>query len=141
MQRLFAARDNLEAHFLKNLLEADGVRATVLGELLAASRGEFPLGNTTAPGVWVSEEQLARGQHILNGYLSQRHPATSDSAARGFAVITDPSQAPAPTANWICPGCGESIEPQFTDCWKCGGTRLLADPALSESIRPITRWI
>jgi len=25
--------------------------------------------------------------------------------------------------NWVCRNCGESIEDQFTDCWKCGAPR------------------
>ncbi|MHC4331384.1 MAG: DUF7577 domain-containing protein, partial [Planctomycetota bacterium] len=24
---------------------------------------------------------------------------------------------------WTCPNCGEEVEAQFTNCWKCGANR------------------
>jgi len=43
-----------------------------------------------------------------------------DIAARLIEEILSP-QAPAPDA-WICPDCGEHIEGQFAECWRCSGT-------------------
>jgi predicted RNA-binding Zn-ribbon protein involved in translation (DUF1610 family) len=28
-----------------------------------------------------------------------------------------------PRATWTCPNCGEKVEEQFTQCWKCGHNR------------------
>ena len=62
MVKVYSARDGLEAHFIRNLLEGEGIRAAVLGETLAFGRGDLPMTQETLPGVWVNpeDEQIAR---------------------------------------------------------------------------------
>ena len=36
---------------------------------------------------------------------------------------------------WVCPGCGEKLEPQFDSCWSCGSRRDREQP-LVEAPRP-----
>ena len=42
MKQVFVAQHPAEAHFVKGLLEADGIRAEVQGESLFGVRGEAP---------------------------------------------------------------------------------------------------
>ena len=42
MKQVFVAQHHAEAHFVKGLLEADGIRAEVQGESLFSVRGEAP---------------------------------------------------------------------------------------------------
>lgn len=39
--------------------------------------------------------------------------------ARARALV-DAELAPADATPWTCPGCGETIEGQFAQCWHCG---------------------
>jgi rubrerythrin len=41
---------------------------------------------------------------------------------RAQAVLEELRRPPSGPA-WVCPGCGESIEPQFGACWNCGAGR------------------
>jgi hypothetical protein len=106
MKKVYTARDGLEAHFLRNLLEGEGIRAAVLGEALAIARGDLPLTQETLPAVWVSEEDFERACGIA-ATLNQAPAAPSGEEA----------------AAWECRNCGEMIEPQFTSCWNCGHAR------------------
>ena len=102
MKRVHTARHPAEAHLVKGMLEAEGIRATVLGDQLYGAYGELPV----LPTVWVLDETLARHADalvvdFLRGAAAQRH--------RG--------------ERWTCAHCGESLEGQFTDCWNCGASR------------------
>ena len=92
--KVYTARDAVEAHFVRGLLEREGLAAEVLGDKLAIAIGELPpLSAGTLPAVWVAEES------------------------------TEPAKKIVAKAPWTCPSCGETIEPQFTDCWNCGAAR------------------
>ena len=105
MRQVFVAKHPTEAHFVRGLLEADGISAEVHGESLFSVRGEGPATPETLPSVWVVDESdAARAQVILAEY--------------GRQDIRDVDQA-----NWRCPNCGERVESQFTECWHCGTSR------------------
>ena len=72
MKRVHTAKHPTEAHLVKGMLEAEGIRASVLGDQLYGAYGELP-------------------------------------------VLRD--------VRWTCAHCGENLEGQFTECWKCGATR------------------
>lgn len=102
MKRVHTARHPAEAHLVKGMLEAEGIRATVLGDQLYGAYGELPV----LPTVWVLDDTLARHADklvvdFLRGTAAQKH--------RG--------------ERWSCAHCGESLEGQFTDCWNCGAAR------------------
>ena len=103
--KLYAARDALEAHFVRSLLENEGIRAAVMGETLGTSRGDLPLTQETLPAVWIDDEDLARAQPVLDAFRNQ------------------PPPSPATRTPWRCPACGEDVEGQFTSCWNCGAER------------------
>ena len=106
MRRLFIARHPTEAHFVKGLLEAEGIAAEVHGESLFGARGEAPVTSETLPSVWLTDDhQLETAMALVERYTSSQG---------------SPEQASAP---WTCPKCGEQSESQFTECWKCGASR------------------
>ena len=106
MRQAFIAQHPTEAHFLKGLLEAEGIAAEVRGETLFGARGEAPVTSETLPSVWlVNDQQLETAIALVARYASRHGP---------------PEQISAP---WPCPNCGEQCESQFTECWKCGATR------------------
>lgn len=97
--KLYAARDGMEAHHLRAMLEAEGIEATVMGELLGTARGELPLTQETLPSVWVDESDM-------------------EAAARVVERLQDPPIEEG-KPDWTCPACGEQIERQFDACWHC----------------------
>jgi len=106
MQRLYQAKDRIEAQFLRDFLDADRIPAIVLGDYLSGAAGDLPA--DIYPTVWVIEEEdLPRAQASLARFL-----AGPDRNHAGGARTT-----------WACPGCGESVEPGFDLCWNCGQGR------------------
>ena len=96
MRRVYSSFDLLAVHHAKNVLETEGIRATVRNELLSSAMGELPPAECQ-PELWVlRDEDAPRAERLL------RH----GPQARGAA--------------WRCPSCDEISEPQFTQCWKCG---------------------
>ncbi len=99
MPRVFSSYDLIAAHHARNLLESVGIRAEVRNERLASAMGELPPAECQAE-VWVDDDaEAARAERVLR---------------EGIAV----SGAP-----WTCAGCGERLEPQFAQCWRCGAGR------------------
>jgi hypothetical protein len=97
--RVFSSYDLVAVHHARNLLEAEGIRAEVRNERLSSAMGELPPAECQAE-VWVLEAgDAARAEHLLREGIRASGPP------------------------WSCSGCGERIEPQFTQCWRCGATR------------------
>jgi hypothetical protein len=99
MRRVHVARTLADAYIVKDVLEAHRITCVVRGAHLVGIRGEVPMDVDTLPSVWVSE-------------------ADAEEAYR--LVVGDP---PPPSGGWACPACGEEIEEQFSDCWRCGQSR------------------
>ncbi len=98
MRRVFSSFDRLAAFHARNLLEAEGIRATVKNEMLSSAMGELPPAECLAE-LWVMR---------------------SEDAERAEAIL----RRPAPSGpDWACGSCGEVSGPQFAQCWKCGATR------------------
>lgn len=99
MPRVYSSHDLVAVHHARNLLEAEGIRAEVRNERLSSAMGELPPAECLAE-VWVLEAR---------------------DAARAERLLREGTRAPGPP--WACPACGERIEPQFTQCWRCGAVR------------------
>jgi cobalamin-dependent methionine synthase I len=95
VQRVFSSFDLVAVHHARNLLEAEGIRAVVRNERLASAMGELPPAECQAE-VWVMDAADAR---------------------RAEQLLREGRQAAGPA--WTCPACGERLEPQFTQCWRC----------------------
>jgi len=103
MRQVYAARDPIQAHFVRNLLDNEGIKAEVQGENLLGVRGE-PL--CFYPSVWVFQDSDFERARALVAEYERR-------GERGQAK-GEP---------WQCGKCGTKREPQFTQCWKCGASR------------------
>ncbi|MGW8269085.1 MAG: putative signal transducing protein [Burkholderiales bacterium] len=107
MKRIFSSHDLISVHHARNLLEAAGIAAVVRNELLSSAMGELPPVECQAE-LWVIDEVEAdRAERILR---EGRLPQTVDARS------------------WRCPSCGETLEAQFTQCWRCGTTRAAESP-------------
>ena len=102
MKLIHTAKHPTEAHLIKGMLEAEGIRASVLGDQLYGAYGELPV----LPTVWVLEDTLAgEADRLVIDFL------------RGNAARRHGHE------RWTCAHCGENLEGQFTDCWNCGEAR------------------
>ena len=106
MKKVFIAKHPTEAHLVRGVLEAEGIHAEVQGESLFGSRGEAPVTADTLPSVWVlADEDELRASEVLADFGKWDVPADVQGAA------------------WVCPNCGERVEVQFQQCWRCGTER------------------
>ena len=95
MKRIFSSHNQILLHHTRNLLEAEGVETEVRNLMLASAMGELPPAECQAE-LWVEDRDQERAEVILT-----RRPAGPD---------------------WQC-ACGETLGPQFAQCWKCGALR------------------
>jgi hypothetical protein len=97
--KVFVAQNPTEAHFLKGLLESNGI-ATEVREALFGASGEVPVFEAF-PELWVVDDhQVSEALKVL-----QNRSSKGDETP------------------WRCAHCGETIEPQFAACWSCNAER------------------
>lgn len=109
MKKIYIARNPVDAHLLRGVLEGEGVQAVVQGEFLWSARGEVPITGETSPSVWVvNDEDFERAMETVKEFQSLE--GISDSQ----------------NEEWKCAACGETNEGQFTECWHCGTSRNTA---------------
>ena len=102
MKRVYSSFNLLAVHHAKNVLETEGIRATVKNEHLSSAMGELPPAECPAE-LWVlRDDDAARAERLLR---------------------SGPQNGGVP---WRCPDCGEVSEPQFTQCWNCSAAGLPA---------------
>jgi predicted RNA-binding Zn-ribbon protein involved in translation (DUF1610 family) len=94
----------MEAHFFRGLIESEGIGVRIVGEALGQVAGGVPV-TSTLPEIWVDAASAERALKVLA------------EARAGHWARTG--------GEWVCPNCGEAIEAQFTDCWKCQTPRPL----------------
>jgi hypothetical protein len=107
--KVYVADGSGDAHFLRGLLEVEGIPAVVRGDDMVPLQGGSLFKIETRPSVWVlsdESDQYARAVAIVEEYAEKKR--TNDTTAG------DP---------WRCRLCGETVEAQFTDCWNCGVAR------------------
>ena len=102
MKQVYSARNEVDAQLVKGFLDERGIESVVQGAGLGQILGEIPMTPETLPSIWVREEDADRAIDAIAGFKEGAKPAPP---------AADP---------WTCPKCGESIEPQFTECWNCG---------------------
>ncbi len=101
MKRVYSAHSPLLVGHMRNLLESEGIRCMVRNEGLLGGAGELPP-TETWPELWVEREvDHERAERLVREALHRKPEGRT----------------------WSCPGCGETLEPQFTECWNCGRER------------------
>ena len=102
MKLVHTAKHPTEAHLIKGMLEAEGIRAAVKNDHLYGAYGELAV----LPTVWILDDALAtHADRLVVDFL------------RGTAASKYGHE------RWTCAKCGEMLEGQFTDCWHCGAGR------------------
>ena len=104
MQRVYSSPSSAEAHLVQGYLEQAGMQATVQGGELGGLLGAVPT-TESYTSVWVADEDAERAEGLVEEFLS------SQTVEVGATL-------------WRCPNCGENLEPQFSDCWNCGTSRI-----------------
>src|SRR5258707_13713195 len=108
MQLVYSARDEMEAHFVRGLLEVEGIPAVVEGEPLQQTWGNLPLTPNSLPSVWVEDTDVAKAAPIVDEYRRREEAeATVDCGAANDPVQSDCEPK---RATWTCPNCGEKVE-------------------------------
>ncbi|MFD2177151.1 DUF2007 domain-containing protein [Veronia pacifica] len=95
---IYKAANSLEAHSLKGMLEAIGIKATLKGESLSSAAGELPA-DVVAVTLWVQANNEVRAREALADYENQH------------------------LSSWICKQCGEENAGSFELCWQCSTER------------------
>jgi hypothetical protein len=102
MKKVYSAKDPLMVGHLKNVLSTFEIHCVTRNLDLSSAAGELPPIDCW-PELWVvNDEDLAEAKAILKKTLA---PLES---------VKKP---------WRCRDCGENIEGQFSECWKCGRSR------------------
>ncbi len=100
MKLLTRCEHAIAAAHLAGALRATGIACEVRNTALAGAMGEIPF-LECAPQVWI-------------------HNALDEPRAREVMVQL---RTPISGDHWTCEQCGESLEPQFGQCWRCGAAR------------------
>ena len=103
LKKVYAARGLGDAHVLCGILESNGIRAVLRGDEFMPLQGGGLFCPETRPSVWVLEDE----------YSERSRPERQGSS----------QDEEKPEKVWVCLSCGEEIEKQFSDCWKCGSGR------------------
>jgi hypothetical protein len=100
VRKLTTCKNVAQAGLLKGLLTGSGIDCEIRGEYLSMASGELPFAECY-PELWVvsDDEEFSRAKAILDEWESK-----------------DVEQL----QSWICRGCGEENEGQFSSCWSCG---------------------
>ena len=97
MKRVFSSFNQTAVYHARNLLENAGIETLVKNAVLSSAMGELPPAECQAE-LWVVVQHADRASRILRFEQAGGTP-------------------------WRCPACGETQEPQFTQCWRCNAYR------------------
>jgi hypothetical protein len=100
LKRVYRAASLLQVAHARNVLITAGIQCELRNQYLAGAMGDLPMMETW-PQLYVDDGDERFALSVL---------------ARAAAT---PAGSP-----WVCADCGEEMEPQFTQCWRCG-----AEPA------------
>jgi hypothetical protein len=96
LKRVFSSYNQTAVYHARNVLEAAGIAVLVKNAMLSSAMGELPPAECQAELWLLDDDDFTKAQALL-------------------------SAKPEGT-EWTC-ACGETLGPQFTQCWRCGATR------------------
>lgn len=100
MKLVYASHDGLLVDYVTRALQSRGIRCVVRNQYLQGAAGELPP-TECWPELWVLDNNdLALASEIVTALL------TPDATREA----------------WQCPCCGETLEAQFDQCWRCGSS-------------------
>jgi hypothetical protein len=95
VKRVYSSYNQALVYHARNLLQAQGIEVLVRNAALSSAMGELPAAETE---LWVMND--------------------GDADLAGQIISAQPASGP----DWSCQ-CGETVGPQFTQCWRCGAER------------------
>ena len=98
-QTVYSAPNISLVSIVRGVLEGCGIKCWLKNEYLSAGVGDLPPIETW-PQLCVEDDDFEEAKRIV-----------------------DEAMTAGEMTAWRCPSCGESIEGQFTECWKCGTSR------------------
>jgi hypothetical protein len=102
MKNIYSSPHLFLVNHYKNIVESYGIPCIVKNRFLSGAAGELPP-TEVWPILCVEDERdYDRAKQIVDEELNR---------------LDDTHQY------WVCSKCGERIEGQFTDCWKCGAPK------------------
>jgi hypothetical protein len=102
MKNIYSSPHLFLVNHYKHIVESYGIPCIVKNRFLSGAAGELPP-TEVWPILCVEDERdFDRAKQIVDEELSR---------------LDNTHQ------HWICSQCGERIEGQFTDCWKCGAPK------------------
>ena len=98
MRKVYTSSDLNLVQYARSVLEGHKIESVILREQLAGVVGGIaPLDAWTE--LWVHDAaRIDEARQLIESAMKK----------------TETQEQP-----WHCPGCGENIEAQFTQCWKC----------------------
>ena len=96
LKRVYRAASLLQVAHARNVLITAGIECELRNQYLAGALGDLPMMETW-PQLYVDD----------------------DDETLALRALARAAAAPAGTM-WTCSDCGEQLEPQFTQCWRCG---------------------
>lgn len=100
MQTVYSASNISIVSIYQNILNGHGIKCWLKNEFISSGMGEIPPIECW-PQLCVEDDDYEKAQAIIAEALSEKvMPA------------------------WRCDSCNEEIEGQFTECWKCGRSRI-----------------
>ena len=105
MRRVFSANtpaDEGSLQLLQSMLKEASIACMVRNETLSIGKGDIPAPECVPELCIMEDKDYSKAQAIVNEWR------------RANAE---------PHASWVCSRCRETIEGQFTSCWKCGSER------------------
>jgi len=98
VRKVHSSESLLEVSHLRNVLESAGIRCHVRNDRLSGALGEIPFVECW-PELWVElESDVLRARGLLEEERRRRLE---------------------PGPPWTCARCGERLEGQFSECWRC----------------------
>lgn len=85
---VYSAANDVEAGAIRAALDAEGIRARIVGDRLGNVWGEVPLGFRSEPKIWVREEDAAAARRVIEQLQDQMGDEYDDPNAK-----TDPFDA------------------------------------------------
>jgi hypothetical protein len=106
MKKVYSSDNFMLVGHLRQMLENHHIACIAKNEFLIGGAGELPP-TECWPELWVAEDhQYEKAKALVDAFVAA-------------------TEASAPA--WHCPACGEWLEGQFTQCWKCGEGRPVGD--------------
>jgi hypothetical protein len=103
MQKVYSSPDRAMVYNIKNILQNHGIETTVHKENLRITFGVLSPNESWVELWLVDERQFTDARQVVEEALKDE-PQTIET--------------------WTCRQCGEKLEGQFAQCWKCGVERL-----------------